>query len=369
MAKQFREPTREFTSLKTGYKLEVVRQKDIIADMETRFKILGIHTVTWEKKHFASNLTRFYGENLPPHSNKEKLCGNDPFTLVVVLDEHPLYRTRMTSKGPSVVNVNLFDSKEMYRIWTGGGHMIHGTNSDKEIRHDIILLTGISKEDYLNKSKKAGTVLTDSFDSMPGENGWESMDQILYVLNDTVEYVILRNFSGLFSDYNNTVHGDVDILTTNRYLAKLALNAKPEHKSKRRVQHVVKIKGGGTYFDIRYVGDNYYCKTWEKRIIENRYKTENNYYRTDNENFSYSLLYHALVQKPKIAEDYKELFACMFPNQDDVQLKSTLIRFLENNNYAMNEPYDYTVYFNKKITGKKMSTVKFLNKAWHKVFK
>lgn len=35
MAKQFREQTREFTSLKTGYRLEVVRQKDIIADIES----------------------------------------------------------------------------------------------------------------------------------------------------------------------------------------------------------------------------------------------------------------------------------------------------------------------------------------------
>ena len=243
------------------------KQKEILADMASRFKIIGIHTVTWDKKHFSENLTRFYGENLPPNSNKEKLCGNDPFTLIVVIDENPLYRTRMTSKGAKIVNVNMFDSKEMYRNWTGGGHMIHGTNSEAEVRHDLVLLTGTSKDDYLKMIEDIDTPLRMEFSSMPGEDVWDSMNQVLYVLNETVDYVVLRNFGDLFGDYSKAIHGDVDILTTNRYLTQLALNAKPVHKSKRRVQHIVKIGEGGTYFDIRYVGDDYYCKEWEKKIL------------------------------------------------------------------------------------------------------
>lgn len=344
------------------------KEEDILFDMASRFKILGVHSVTWDKEHFASNLTRFYGENLPPNSNKEKLCGNGPFTLVVVMDEQPLYRTRMTSKGPKEVNVDLFDSKEMYRIWTGGGHMIHGTNSDAEVRHDLILLTGYSKEDYIRMAEARRERLTQPFSDMPGENGWKDMSQVLYVLNETTNYVILRNFSGLFSDYNKSVHGDVDILTPNRYLTRLALNAKQVHKSKRRVQHIVRIGNGGSYFDIRYVGDNYYCKAWEKDILENRYLTKDGYYRTNDENFAFSLLYHALIHKKKIAEDYREIFSELFPGQDDEMLKKNLLEYLKKHNYPMNEPYDYSVYFNEAITGKKMSVSKFVNKAWHKVF-
>lgn len=346
-----------------GYKKD-----EILSDMSSRFKILGIHTVTWQKEHFTSNLTRFYGENLPPNSNKEKLCGSGPFTLAVVMDEAPLYRTRMTSKGPKVVNVDIFDSKEMYRHWTGDGHMIHGTNSDAELRHDLVLLTGYSKDDYIRMSEERGELLTEPFGEMPGENGWEDMSRILYVLNETTDYVILRNFSGLFSDYNRSVHGDIDILTPDRYLARLALNAKPVHKSGRRVQHIVRIGSGGSYFDIRYVGDNYYCKAWEKEILAARYLTEDGYYRTDDENFAFSLLYHALVQKKQIADDYREAFAELFPGQDDEKLKATLLEYLKSHNYPMNEPYDYSVYFNEAITGKKMSVSKFANKAWHKFF-
>lgn len=345
-----------------------VKETEILSDIANHFKVLGEHIISWEPDSFSKNLTRFYGENLPPHSNKEKLCGNGPFKLVVVLDEEPLYRTRMTSKGPSIVNVNMFDSKEMYRNWTGGGHMIHGTNSDKEARHDLVLLTGYSRTDYIKRYEDKGTTLTDSFDSMPGEKTWKDMNQVLYVLNETVDYVVLRNFSGLFSDYSKSLHGDVDILTDNKYAARLALNAKPVFKNKRRVQHIVKIGDGGVYFDIRYIGDNYYCKKWEKEILSKKQLAKENYYRTDEENFYYSLLYHALIQKKKVADDYIEIFADYFKDQNDVQLTDTLLAYLKEHQYSMNEPYDYSVYFNEQVTGKKMTMAKFANKAWHKLF-
>lgn len=345
------------------------KQERILEDMRIRFKILGIHNVAWDKSNFSSNLTRFYGTNLPPHSNKEKHCGNDPFTLVTVLDEHPLYRTRMTSKGPKVVNVNLFDSKELYRYWTGGGHMIHGTNDDTEVRHDLVLLTGYSKKDYLKKAETTDGILKEAFSAMPGEKKWKDMHQLLYVLNETIEYVVLRNFDGLFSDYDKSIHGDVDILTQNRYLAKLALNAQPVHSSCRRVQHIVKIGGGGTYFDIRYVGDNYYCAEWENSILKNRQLAVAGYFKPEDEEFAYALLYHALVQKKKISDDYRIIFSKFFPcAKSDKDLKEFLLAYLSAHAYTMNEPYDYTVYFNKEITGKDMSFIKLLNKAYHKVF-
>ena len=254
------------------------KKDEIIEDIKSRFTLIGMHKVSWEKRSFFLNLTRFYGENLPPHSNKEKLCGTDDFILLVVIDDHPLYRKRLTSKGVQIVNVNMFDAKEMYRNWTGGGHRIHGTNSNEEFKHDIILLTGMSKEDYMKKYYSRQELLIDNFKYMPGENGWENIGQILYVLNETTNYVVLRNFDGLFSDYNKSIHGDIDLLTSNREILRLLLNANPVHISNRRVQHIVKIGQGGTYVDIRYIGDNYYCKEWEESILRNRVRTEDNYF-------------------------------------------------------------------------------------------
>lgn len=351
---------------------ECMREK-IIENLGTRFTILGLHRVSWNKENFPGNLTRFYGENLPKNSNKERTCGNGPFTLVVVLDKSPLYRVRMTSKGIRKVNVNIFDSKEMYRSWTGGGHMIHGTNDFKEVKHDLVLLTGLSVEDYIKKWKNANRVLDDEFTAMPGEVSWESPEQLLYVLNETVEYVILRNFDGIFSEVGRSIHGDVDILTNNFEMTLHVLNAQRRHRSKYRVKSIVRIGDGGVYFDIRYVGDNYYCKKWEEEILKKRYITEKGYYRTDEENFKFSLLYHALVHKKTISSDYAEILHGYFmrdvKEESPNNFANNLCEFLNKKEYLFCEPNDYSVYYNKLITGEGMSMKKVVLKIVHKFFR
>lgn len=349
-------------------------KEKIIQDMKNKFCILGIHKMSWNKEHFSDNLTRFYGENLPKNSNKEKLCGNAPFTLIVVKDDAPLYRSRMTSKGVKEVNVNIFDSKEMYRNWTGGGHMIHGTNDKKEVRHDLVLLTGHSIQDYVKRYEANGKMLTEEYDSMPGEKKWDNMAQLLYVLNETIDYVVLRNFEGLFSEYGRTIHGDVDILTSEVYTAKLILNAKPVHKSKYRVQHIVKIGEGGTYFDIRAIGDDYYCKQFEVDILKSRYLHKDGYYRANEIYYIFPLLYHALVQKKKISQDYMQIFDKNFKDiKDKTNKRETLIlilnNFMKEHQYQYVEPKDYSVYFNEEIVHQRMSIRKFGLKAFHKVFR
>ena len=51
----------------------------------------------------------------------------------------------------------MFDSKFMYREWTGGGHKIHCTNSIDETNHDLTLLLDKNAEDYLNDANKIET--------------------------------------------------------------------------------------------------------------------------------------------------------------------------------------------------------------------
>ena len=85
---------------------------------------------------------------------------------------------------------------------------------------------------------------------------------MFYVLNETIPYVVLRNFDDLFSPDNHSLHADIDILTDNRDLARLMINGKPVFRSERRVRHRVNTEKEVCYFDIRYVGDDYYCKKW-----------------------------------------------------------------------------------------------------------
>jgi len=97
-----------------------LKKEEILEDIRNSFKIIKIYKIKWSEEYFSDNLSRFYGTNLPNESDKEKHCGRGPFTLIVILDENPIYEERQTSKGIKIVNINTFDKKEYYRNLTGG---------------------------------------------------------------------------------------------------------------------------------------------------------------------------------------------------------------------------------------------------------
>lgn len=117
-------------------------EEKIMKDIAENFTVLGKTEITWDKESFSDNLSAFYGEKLPKGCNKEKEVGIGPFLLIYVLDKEPLYRKRRVNSGNNVVNVNVFDSKEMYRTWLKS-HNIHSSNTVDEVEHDLYLLLGI----------------------------------------------------------------------------------------------------------------------------------------------------------------------------------------------------------------------------------
>lgn len=131
------------------------KESAILEDMAKHFTILKQYAITWTPELVASNFTRFYGVNLPSNSFKEKECGSGEFLLCVVRDEKPVYEERMTSRGPEIVNVNMFDAKDRYRSWTCGGHKIHGTNNEKETNHDLSLLIGKNVANFLSENENS----------------------------------------------------------------------------------------------------------------------------------------------------------------------------------------------------------------------
>ena len=156
------------------------KESEILEDMAKYFTILKQYAITWTPQLVANNFTRFYGVNLPPNSFKEEECGRGEFLLCVVQDENPVYEVRMTSRGPEKVNVNMFDAKDRYRSWTGGGHKIHGTNNEKETNHDLTLLIGMNVADFL--SKEASSTKYEALQKdIEGANGWESLEHMFYV--------------------------------------------------------------------------------------------------------------------------------------------------------------------------------------------
>lgn len=118
------------------------REEEILSDLKENFHVIQTLDIKWDKKVFSDNLSKFYGKNLPPNCHKEKEVGTGNFLLVLLEDETPLYRIRRTNSGENIINVNIFDTKEMYRAIVRG-HNVHSSNTEEETAHDLKLLIGL----------------------------------------------------------------------------------------------------------------------------------------------------------------------------------------------------------------------------------
>ena len=337
----------------------VHKKNQIINDIKSQFTICRILNVTWTKDTFSNNLSRFYGENLPSSSHKEKHCGTGTFCCIIVKDSKPLYEVRETSKGPKVVNARVFDAKQLYRIWTGGGHKIHASDNIYESRQQIALLFGKSLNYYLALSDCTNEV--NYCNDLVAAHGWESFDHLFEILNLVAKYVVLRNFENLEDELNN-LHPDVDLLVEDKESVVYLLNAQQTSTKNYRVQYSVRIKNKNIRFDLRHPGDNYFDLIWQNNILGTRKKQENLFIPNEINHF-YSLLYHAVVHKKHITRDY--LFKLMqlsqsinldlkTPDMQEEKLLDMLMKFLYKNNYRITEPNDLTVYYNTKILRKKI---------------
>lgn len=335
------------------------KKEDIIADIKKSFVVHKIMEVHWTPEKFSENLSRFYGQKLPPNSFKEKACGIGAFTLIVFEDAAPEYEMRKTSRGKDEkVNIHTFDKKTLYREWTKPeGRIvhsrIHGTNSPEETEHDLTLLTGLCPEDFVKKEKELPEIIRHD---LIGADGWTDLEQLFYVLKHTCRYVVLRNFEGLPDAFHVGPHADIDILAENYEEVRRISKGIPVFKNKRRVQCLCNISNTPTQFDFRYVGDGYYDTQWEKDILLNRVE-KNGVYIPDESNYKYMLLYHALIHKITVADDYTERLDAMFGKQ--MWNQSVLEKFLQEKEYSYSDPRDLSVYYDPEVVKQPVSFARY----------
>lgn len=333
------------------------KEKEILEDIKKNFKILGLYNMKWNKENFSNNLSRFYGTNLPENSGKEQHCGNGEFLLIIVGVDNPKYEERQTSKGPQIVNTNMFDKKSYYRELTGGGHKVHATNSEVETNHDLTLLLGKNIEDYLKNidtSKKEEIINLNQ--DLVGQEGFSSVKEMFYILNNCINYAIIRNYENLPDEIYVNDHNDIDIVCDSYQNAAYVLNAEKVFKEEYRVHYKVKVEGKNAYFDLRYVGDDYYYYKFEQDIMKNRKYNEKGFYTISDEEYFYGLIYHALIHKPRFSEDYRKRLEKMNPTSMKLETEEEYIKLLEKwllkQGYKITKPEDNSVQFNNENVNK-----------------
>jgi hypothetical protein len=350
------------------------KEQKIVESINKEFELVEKYKISWDDNLFGKNLTTFYGTNLPPNSKKEKHCGKGEFLIITFYDNKLKYGFVETSRGIENVNLNVFSMKEKFRHWTGGGHKIHTTNSTKETNHDLTLLFGINYKDYeklINSKKNNLKDMQNNIVKIPtnvvGVNGWDSLEQLFYVMNNLLEYVVLRNFEMLPEEYYDEQHGDIDILVKNIEQTVYVTNAVKVYKDKFRVHYKIKVAEKNIFFDFRYVGDNYFDEKWQIDILKKRIICDKGFYRPNNEDYFYSLVYHSLIHKKQISDDYPkkiEQIYKMLPIYDDKGCNfsnylNLLEKFIFENRYQFTNPQDATVFFDKKYLSYKRDIEEF----------
>ena len=343
---------------------EAMNYKDkIIEDLKLNFKVLNLFSIKWDRNLFMENYTIFYAHSLKEldRFSLEKVltdkilhCGTDKFTVIIFQDDNPHYSNRQTSSGKRLVNTNVFDKKNLYRKWTGGGHRIHASDDEWETNKDLTLLLGQNIKDYL-KNNSFQTISEKTYSqNCIGVNGYNSIQELFYVLNNTIKYVVLRNFDCIPEKYTIEGHGDIDLLVEHKnYITYLTL-AKPIFEESYRVYHTININKENIPFDFRHIGDNYYDYFWEEHIINNRQIKKNLFYIPNAEDLFYSLLYHAYIQKLNVKSDYIKKLHELGKNiniqfhSNNQYVISLLDIFMKGRNYEYIKPNDLSVAYNEE---------------------
>ena len=278
----------------------------LFTEIKNKFDIREVYEIEWKKHNFPNNLRRFYGPGkIGDVVKKTKLCKTGPFLLVIISDPNPIYSKRRTSKGMELVNTNLFESKKKFRNKTGKGYAIHSSITKKETNDDLTMLLGKNLKDVENEMgvKWDGSIKKFKSD-LVGQDRWKNMQQLLYVLNSTINYVVLRNYEGILDNLSDYKHADIDILT-DEYIRIPYITNGGKASFNEKFPKIVKVGNIDIQFDFGYPEDGYYDEKWAKEILKRRV-LNNGIFVPSTEDYFYSLFYHMIFHQKRINPEYKE---------------------------------------------------------------
>lgn len=183
------------------------------------------------------------------------------------------------------------------------------------------------------------------------------MKSLFDLLNCECNYLILRNWDDVFNEniYGDG-HEDIDILCDNLEFFIGLTNAKRVHGNRYRDNYIVEWNNKRIRFDVRWVGDNYYPSKWAESMLKNRKLDDSGVYIPCQEDYCYSLMYHALFQKKSLSSEYltkvQDTYSTLCDKgcpKDEKEVLDVLKVFLKSHMYKYVIPRDPAVYVNWKL--------------------
>ena len=179
---------------------------------------------------------------------------------------------------------------------------------------------------------------------------WPDAAGFFDALNKNCRYAVLRNHEDYFSSLSLEGHADIDMICDDeKALAKVAgavmrrkLFINPWNLS-------VSIAGNTVELDVYSPGSRYYDPEWTALMLDNRVYDERGFYRLSDQDYYYSLMYHAAIHKPVFGEDYmKRLSEMSGTHKDEALFRMELEQYMKAHGYRYTYPYPYPP---KRFTG------------------
>lgn len=179
---------------------------------------------------------------------------------------------------------------------------------------------------------------------------WSSVEEMFEVLNLNCNYLVLRNFEEIKENgFLTGAHPDIDLLCDDRHKMKrhLQIVISPGHY-RPHSHFFVKIGGKIVSIGIHCVGESYYDVKWERDMFNTKVLHPAGFYVMNEENYFYSLVYHAFIHQKKVADDYKIRLKKMADKlgiqaETEEQLLTELFHYMRGKGYFVTCPKDMVI--------------------------
>ncbi len=332
-------------------------RQDVLTDLQTRFRIIGVHEVIWSDGMWFANYQRFYSDLELRGVYHQLNKGKGPLLVVVVEDPNPVYDYRETGRGKREVNTRFFDAKSLYRTWSDRNGVHCGENSAETFR-DLAMLLGTQYEARLREESLESTnnIVRVQRDTT-GARGWSSLAELFDILNLAVEYVAIR-YDRMVPDDPELSAAPIEIITADPYAVHTILSSGAYVPVRSRAGGYVEVAvaGESRRVGIRSPGDHYLDDAWMRRLLEMRSRDADGVYApADGEEF-WLLAYHCAVHGAKLSTPVRQQLRHLAPiatptldadlfndKADQVKILQVLVECLRARNLDFPVPLDIAV--------------------------
>lgn len=261
---------------------------------------------------------RFYALKVRYAKGKERHCGTGEARVYVLEDNHPEFVDDISNYF-EIVNKRVLTFKQNLRSLDGGGHRVHASLNAGEFLHNSLFLPA-----RIIKSPKA-------------DIRFDRLSDFFEVLNRLeLSYVVLRNYDRI-ENCLETAHPDIDMMVSDRDYLVNSLGLKRAYSPKFRAAYSIEINGRKVNLDLRSENDGYLPCDLSRDILATRTQFRN-FYVPSITLSRIALIYHIIIHKNDVSEDYKNILK----NTTRKDLDAILRKF----NYCYSVPKDYSVLYN-----------------------